>query len=58
MIDELFDRTYQAGRTDLDAGLDRLFKRIGQATENAFRVLHRIEYGAPWLERTRKAGRA
>jgi hypothetical protein len=58
MIDEIFDRTYQAGRADLNAGLDRLFKRIGQATDNAFRVLHRIEYSAPWLERSRRTRRA
>ena len=58
MIDEIFDRSYQAGRADLNAGLDRLFSQIGKATDNAFRVLNRIEYNAPWLERRRTTRRA
>ena len=56
MIDEIFDRTYQQGRAHLNGGLDRLVSRIGRATLNAFEVLTRIEYKAPWLERSRKAG--
>ena len=58
MIDEIFDRSYQSGRAELNAGLDRLFRRIGDATRNAFQVLVRIEYSAPWLERNRGARRA
>jgi len=58
MIDEIFDRTYQSGRAELNAGLDLLFKKVGQAVNNAFQVLHRIEYNAPWLERSRTARRA
>ena len=48
MIDEIFDRTYEAGRADLNAGLDAAFRRI----------VNRIEYQAPWLQRRRKARRA
>jgi hypothetical protein len=58
MIDEIFDRGYQAGRAELNAGLDRAFRRVGEATRNTFQVLHRIEYRAPWLERTRGPRRA
>ena len=29
MRDEIFDRTYQAGRAELNAGLDRAFNRVG-----------------------------
>ena len=54
MIDEIFDRTYRAGRTDLNAGLGLLFREIGTAATNAFRVLNRIEYDAPWLARRRR----
>ncbi len=53
MIDQLFDRTYRSGRADLNAGIDRLVGRFAKAAGNAFRVLNRIEYNAPWQERGR-----
>ena len=51
MIDEIFDRTYQSGRGELNAAIGSLFGRAGKAVGDAFRVLNRIEYNAPWLER-------
>jgi hypothetical protein len=54
MIDEIFDRAYQAGRADLNAALGLLFREIGNAAGNAFHVLNRIEYDAPWLARRRR----
>ena len=53
MMDEIYDRTYQAGRADLNAGLDRLFKRTVRSVDNAFQVIHRIEFDAPWSKRTK-----
>jgi hypothetical protein len=50
MIDQMFDRSYQDGRSRLNAGLVQLFRRSGRAAFNAFHVLNRIEYNAPWLE--------
>lgn len=58
MMDQIFDRTYQAGRAELNDGLDLLFKRIGSSIGNAFRVLNRIEYDSPWAERRHKRSRA
>jgi hypothetical protein len=58
MIDQMFDRHYQSARADLNSALDLMFRHIGHAAGNAFRVLNRIEYNAPWLERRRKAKRA
>jgi hypothetical protein len=55
MIDEIFDRTYQSGRAQLNAGLALIFREIGNAAGNAFHVLNRIEYDAPWLARRRSA---
>ena len=55
MIDEIFDRTYQSGRADLHAGLDRLFAPIGKAIGNSFAVLHRIEWSAPWNQTAKRA---
>jgi len=48
MVDEIFDRTYQAGRAELHAGLDRGFARIGSTMGKSLKVLHRIEWSAPW----------
>lgn len=44
MRDEIYDREYQAGRDALHDGIDRLIKGAG----NAFKVLHKIQWDAPW----------
>ena len=54
MIDEIFDRTYQTGRADLNAGLGLVFREVATAATNAVQVLNRIEYEAPWLARRRR----
>jgi hypothetical protein len=48
MVDEIFDRHYQAGRHELNAVLSNLFGRFGRAIGDSFKVLHRIEWNAPW----------
>ena len=48
MMDEIFDRTYQGGRAELNAGLDRGFHRIGDTIGKSFEALHRIQWKAPW----------
>ena len=52
MVDEIFDRNYQAGRADLNAGIDRAVQRIGAGIggtlAKSLEVLHRIEWNAPW----------
>ncbi|HUE79101.1 MAG TPA: hypothetical protein VMN38_05675 [Sphingomicrobium sp.] len=48
MIDEIFDRTYQAGRADLNAGIERGLNRLGESIGRSFEVLHRIQWSAPW----------
>ena len=62
MIDEIFDRQYQAGRADLNAGLDRAFAAIGRGVGDTLKVLHRIEWDAPWAAKpktvTKKVSRA
>ena len=50
MVDEIFDRNYQAGRADLNAGLDRGFARIGNGLSATFEALHRIQWSAPWTQ--------
>jgi hypothetical protein len=55
MVDEIFDRHYQAARSDLNATLVHAFAGLGRAAGNAFTVLNRIEYQAPWAQRAKKA---
>ena len=55
MIDEMFDRNYQSGRADLNAGLQASFGRLAKAIGNSFTVLNRIEYSAPWAAKPKRA---
>ena len=43
MMDEIFDRNYQAGRADFNAGLDRGFARLGKALSASLGALHRVQ---------------
>jgi hypothetical protein len=55
MVDEIFDRQYQAGRDRLNASLIGAFGRFGHAVHDAFEVLVGIEYQAPWSAKPKKA---
>ena len=55
MVDEIFDRAYQAGRADMNAGIINGIAQLGRAIGNSFKVLNRIEYSAPWAIRPRRA---
>ena len=57
MQDEIFDRTYQAGRADLNAGLDRAFAAIGRTVGDSLKALHRIEWDAPWAATPKSASK-
>ena len=52
MVDEFFDRGYQAARSDLNAALVTIVLTLGKAIANSFRVLNRIEYSAPWTAKS------
>ena len=59
MVDEIFDRTYQAGRADLNAGIDRAVQRvdagIGSTLSKSLEALHRFEWNAPWASNSKDA---
>ena len=57
MVDEIYDRHYREGRAELNASIDRALKRFGTSIGNAFNVLQRIEYNAPWAPRKKTVGR-
>ena len=54
MVDEIFDRQFQAGRQEFNTTLVDAFGRLGHAIHNAFEVLVKIEYQAPWAAKTRR----
>ena len=53
MIDEIFDRAYQAGRADLNRGIGQLFGAIASKFGNSLNVLHDLQWRAPWAAQTR-----
>lgn len=57
MIDEIFDRQYQHGRAQLNADLGHAANSLGRTLGDSLRVLHRIEWSAPWTRPARPHGR-
>ena len=55
MVDEIYDRHYQAARAELNSALAGTLSRAAKAVFDAFDVLQRIEYDAPWAARKRNA---
>ena len=58
MIDELFDRTYQSTRGELNEALGAIFWGVGRTIGDSLKVLHRIEWHAPWTAPKKSARRA
>ena len=54
MHDQIFDREYQSGRAALNDSLNRLI----EGASNSLRVLHSIQFDAPWKRDARKQHRA
>jgi len=50
MIDEIFDRNYQEGREQLNASLAGIGRTVGES----LKVLHHIEWSAPWASKSKK----
>lgn len=55
MMDEIFDRNYQAGRAELHDGIDRLVRTIGGAIGPGLAAVYHFEWDAPWNARKPKA---
>lgn len=56
MVDELFDRGYQAGRAALNRDIDRRLGRALQSLISGFETLNRIQFAAPWARKRRDRG--
>ena len=57
MIDEIFDRQYQAGRAELNAGIDRAVAHVGRSILTTFEALQRVQFAAPWRATKTKKNR-
>jgi hypothetical protein len=55
MVDEIFDRDYQAGREALNTTISNAVGSVAHAVGNAFKVLNKIEYQAPWTAAPKRA---
>ena len=53
MVDEIFDRHYQASRNELNAAFGNLFGRLGRTIGTSLKVLNQIQFSAPWLDKPR-----
>ena len=53
MIDEIYDRGYQAGRAELHDGIDALIGKVRNALAPALAALHHLEWDAPWSRQAR-----
>ena len=54
MMDEIFDRQYQTARADLNAAIASIGRELGKS----LKVLHSIEWSAPWVRPASKNDRA
>ena len=54
MMDEIFDRNYQAGRAALNADIDKAVHGVARTVGDAMRALHRLEWNAPWARQVRR----
>jgi hypothetical protein len=58
MVDEIYDRSYQAGRAALNKELGALVRGIGNAIVPALSALHHFEWDAPWTARDDRKAKA
>jgi len=58
MVDEIFDRGYQAARGNLNTGLADAYATIADTIGEGLKALHRFEWNAPWAAQKKKTRRA
>ncbi len=54
MVDEIYDRAYREGRAELNAALIGSAVTLGRLIGDSFKVLHRIEWSAPWEQKAKR----
>ena len=54
MVDEIFDRGYQAARSQLNGDVARAFSGLGKTIGDSLELLHRVEWSAPWRTESKR----
>ena len=57
MVDEIFDRGYQAARTQLNADVAKAFSNLKNTIGEGLNALHRLDWNAPWAAPKKPARR-
>jgi len=57
MFDEIFDRTYQQTRNDMNRSIDGAIVNLWRTVMNAFGALQKIQYSSPWVPTPRRIPR-
>ena len=58
MVDEIYDRGYQAGRAELHDGIDALIGKFRNAFSPALSALYHLEWDAPWSAKSSDKAKA
>jgi hypothetical protein len=48
MVDEIFQRDYDASRAALNGAIVGGLSRLGHSLRSSLEVLHRMQFAAPW----------
>jgi hypothetical protein len=48
MVDEIYDRSYQAARAELNQSLGAMVRAVRNAIVPALSAIHHFEWDAPW----------
>ena len=57
MVDEIFDRGYQAARPQLNAGVAKAVSELVHTIGDGLDALHRLDWSAPWVAPKKPARR-
>lgn len=50
MVDQIYDRMYREGRAELNSSLASFGRTLG----DSLKLLHKIEWSAPWAPKEKK----
>ena len=57
MVDEIFDRMYQEGRSELNRDAGFLFGTIGRELGKSLKAIHNFEWNSPWTVKPAASGK-
>jgi hypothetical protein len=58
MMDEIYDRAYQAARADLNHGISAAASKLGALVSPALSAIYHFEWDAPWAVKSAPKSKA